>query len=280
MKPLVAATDLTRRGQLAVERGLLLSRQLNCPLRIVHVVDEELPAELIENHRELAQLSIESHLQNLKDVPECQVDVIIGRGSSTIRQYAQQHQAVAILTGQHRELRFMDSLRGSTVERILRHADLPVFIAKAPPVEPYQRLLIAMDFSVYSRRAVEFVFRYFPQADLSLVHAFEPPFAELMTGDGTEEDPGERHERELRNIIYHELRSFIGTFDIHTRPLNLQVLAGNPTDILMEKAAVFRPDLIVVGTHARAGIAQALLGSVAQSILRRSPCDVLTVKAW
>ena len=38
-------------------------------------------------------------------------------------------------------------------------------------------------------------------------------------------------------------------------------------------------DLIVMGTHGRTGIGRLLLGSVAEQVLRRAPCAVLTVKA-
>ncbi len=38
-----------------------------------------------------------------------------------------------------------------------------------------------------------------------------------------------------------------------------------------------RADLIVIGTHGRHGLARALLGSVAEKIVRTSPCPVLTV---
>ena len=37
-------------------------------------------------------------------------------------------------------------------------------------------------------------------------------------------------------------------------------------------------DLIVIGTHGRSGLMHVLLGSVAERIVRKSPCPVLTVK--
>jgi len=37
-------------------------------------------------------------------------------------------------------------------------------------------------------------------------------------------------------------------------------------------------DLIVVGTHGRKGLTRMLMGSTAESLLRRSPCPVLVVK--
>ena len=38
-----------------------------------------------------------------------------------------------------------------------------------------------------------------------------------------------------------------------------------------------KPDLVVIGTHARGGIGHALLGSVAECVLVEAPCDVLAV---
>ena len=45
----------------------------------------------------------------------------------------------------------------------------------------------------------------------------------------------------------------------------------------MGYAARHRIDLIVVGTHGRTGVSHALLGSVAEAVVRRAPCLVLTV---
>jgi universal stress protein A len=57
-------------------------------------------------------------------------------------------------------------------------------------------------------------------------------------------------------------------------------LAGNPADEIIEllhKDPSF--DLVVVGTHGRTGLAHVLLGSVAEKIVRRSPCAVLAIPA-
>jgi nucleotide-binding universal stress UspA family protein len=38
-------------------------------------------------------------------------------------------------------------------------------------------------------------------------------------------------------------------------------------------------DLIVMGTHGRTGLGRLLMGSVAETVLRKAPCPVLTVKS-
>lgn len=280
MKSIVAATDLSERGNLALQRGIYLASQMRLPLRILHVVDEELPTSIRESLQEEAVGVIEQALAGLEKPAGTPIDIVQGRGSSTIRQYAQEHEAACIVVGRHRETTFMDMLRGSTIERLLRHGDRPLFITKQPPKNTYSRILIAVDFSPHSRRAVEFALHSFPTAEYCLTHAFEPPFSAFMVGDESMQSPGDRHEREMRQIIHDELRTFISTFDISTRPLNLRVQPGQPLQVIKEELGRFKADLLVVGTHGRRGIAHALLGSVAESLLKGVECDVAAVRAF
>jgi nucleotide-binding universal stress UspA family protein len=56
------------------------------------------------------------------------------------------------------------------------------------------------------------------------------------------------------------------------------VKAGDPRDMINRTAQELRIDLIVMGTHGRRGITRALLGSVAETVVRSAPCAVLTVR--
>lgn len=54
---------------------------------------------------------------------------------------------------------------------------------------------------------------------------------------------------------------------------------GDARDVILHAAEEVRADLIVMGTHGRRGISRALLGSVAESIVRTSPVPVLTIRS-
>jgi nucleotide-binding universal stress UspA family protein len=56
------------------------------------------------------------------------------------------------------------------------------------------------------------------------------------------------------------------------------IKAGDPRDMIHRTAHELGVDLIVMGTHGRRGITRALLGSVAESVVRSAPCAVLTVR--
>lgn len=57
-------------------------------------------------------------------------------------------------------------------------------------------------------------------------------------------------------------------------------MRGEPTSVILDQIAKQHPDLLAVGTHGRAGIARAVLGSVARTLLQDPPCDVLAVRGW
>ena len=57
------------------------------------------------------------------------------------------------------------------------------------------------------------------------------------------------------------------------------VRTGVPKRQILDVAAAEGADLIVIGTHGRGGIERALLGSVADHVIRLAPCPVLSVRA-
>jgi nucleotide-binding universal stress UspA family protein len=55
--------------------------------------------------------------------------------------------------------------------------------------------------------------------------------------------------------------------------------AGEPVEEILGLARTQGCDMIVLGTHGRTGLSRLLMGSVADEIVRKAPCPVLTVKA-
>jgi nucleotide-binding universal stress UspA family protein len=57
------------------------------------------------------------------------------------------------------------------------------------------------------------------------------------------------------------------------------VQTGAPAETIARAAAEWRADLIVIGSHGRTGVRRALLGSVAEEVMRNAPCPVLVARA-
>jgi nucleotide-binding universal stress UspA family protein len=49
--------------------------------------------------------------------------------------------------------------------------------------------------------------------------------------------------------------------------------------VIIEEASSRNADLIVIGTHGRSGLKHLLLGSIAERVVQKACCPVLTVKA-
>jgi nucleotide-binding universal stress UspA family protein len=61
-------------------------------------------------------------------------------------------------------------------------------------------------------------------------------------------------------------------------PLERRLAEGDPADEILRLAREAGADLIVMGTHGRTGLARLLMGSVAEQVVRRAPCPVLTIR--
>ena len=61
-------------------------------------------------------------------------------------------------------------------------------------------------------------------------------------------------------------------------PIHPEVAEGRPSEEIVRFARERTVDLIVMGCHGHTGLAHVLLGSVADKVVRRAPCPVLTVR--
>ena len=77
-------------------------------------------------------------------------------------------------------------------------------------------------------------------------------------------------EEKLRESIPKEVK---GEIQVETL-----VTMGIPAEEILKAARDNGADVIVMGTHGRTGIAHAVMGSVAENVVRRAPCPVLTVR--
>lgn len=81
----------------------------------------------------------------------------------------------------------------------------------------------------------------------------------------------------LREQAYTALQAFVAAAGVDY-PVELRVLVGQPFARILDTAAREQVSLIVLGTHGRTGLMHAIMGSVAERVVRLAPCPVLTVK--
>jgi universal stress protein A len=129
------------------------------------------------------------------------------------------------------------------------------------------RILVPTDFSVASMRALRYaeeLARRFA-AEIVLVHVDESlaPSSELAE---TRQAAAQK-----------ELEGLVALLRERGVPAHSVLRSGGPAEEVVATAKVENADLIVMGTHGRTGLAHVVMGSVAESVVRRSACPVLTV---
>jgi nucleotide-binding universal stress UspA family protein len=76
-----------------------------------------------------------------------------------------------------------------------------------------------------------------------------------------------------------EVRDHLVALAAPPRTPRIEMREGNPFFIIREAIASFQPDLLAMGTHARSGIAVAMVGSLAREYLVEASCDVRRCRA-
>jgi len=137
---------------------------------------------------------------------------------------------------------------------------------------PFKTILFATDFSPASRVAfgIASALARDYKARMIAMHVVEPArvgFAEFTTYVGPEENRG------AAMAMLQALKAPSPTVTIEYR-----LLEGDPATVIAETAEETEADLIVMGTHGRTGLSRIVMGSVAEEVLRRAPCPVLTVR--
>ena len=282
MKNLLLATDLSARSDRAQERAIAIAREHGAKLTIVHVVDEDLPATLADDQQRTAEEAIRGHVDALtaSDRPSISTEVVFGRAYVDILEMAAKTEAEVIVLGLHREDAFKDMFRGTTVERVVRAGNVPVLVVKERASGPYRRIMVAVDFSIYSRRAVEFAARFVPAGQFHLVHAYHVPFKGFLYGHDTRREVRHYHQVQFQQMLDQEMAAFLASLEENAPELERVMQEGTVEEVIHHQIGRLNPDLLVLGTHGRTGVAHAVLGSVAEGLLRAPPCDVLAVKAW
>jgi len=137
---------------------------------------------------------------------------------------------------------------------------------------PIHTILHPTDFSEASQPAFEFscaLARDY-RAKLVLIHVIPPTHVFAPDGIAVPFPPEEPYDIHARLARMHPSDPRVEV-DHH-------VLEGDPTAEILNAATKMNADVIVMGTHGNSGLTRLLVGSVAESVMRKAPCPVLTVR--
>jgi len=138
-----------------------------------------------------------------------------------------------------------------------------------------RRLLVPLDGSPQSTAALAYAVETLPDSEIVVVHVLNP--AAAATGlDGVVSQTADivDEQRSFAEELFDEARETVGD----DRLVGTELLTGRATDEIVAYAANNPVDGIVMGSHGRDGAARLLLGSVSETVVRRSPVPVTVVR--
>ncbi|HEY7191951.1 MAG TPA: universal stress protein [Vicinamibacterales bacterium] len=147
--------------------------------------------------------------------------------------------------------------------------------------EQITRILVPIDFSVHSERALEFAIAIAERFGgiVELLHVVEDPFVSgAWSSQAFTPNIPELLDRQIAEARK-RLHAITAVAAKGGGAFVTSVVTGEPSSAIVDhaKAGVF--DLIVMSTQGRTGLTHLLLGSVAERVLRTARCPVLTVRA-
>jgi nucleotide-binding universal stress UspA family protein len=289
IQSILAATDFSPDARHAVERAAMVGATTGVPKgMLLHVLEKSwldsvkqfikepagVEQEIVNDaSRSLAELAREiRQFSGFSLEPE----VRTGNTLQTIVEVASHFDLLVLGARGHHPIRAL--ALGTTSQRVLSKLRQPVLVVKRKAEKPYQRVLVATDFSPNSRRGLQYAQIVAPQALIHLVHVFEPLFERKMISGGASDEVIEKHRVETHVEAELEMVRFIGEAGMDHRKIVRIVEHGHAPGRLPEIARTWTPDLFVVGKHGRTRIEELLLGSVTLHVLAESPCDVLVAE--
>lgn len=165
---------------------------------------------------------------------------------------------------------------GSESINLLRKCPTPVWVVRPEHDLVHRLVLAASDLSEVGDRATRYASDVADrhECELHLVHAWQLPFELQMEASNMgEEEFGEELEKLKQGASDH----LQGALE-EGRTARLHLGKGNPSQVIREAVDHLDPDLLVMGTISRTGIAGLVLGSTAERMLGLVDCSILAVK--
>ncbi len=282
---IVVPTDLSTGARRALDYAVDLASRNGAVLHLLHV--EVLHGEILPH----SQAALEDWVGDIDGRVRIETHVVRAVAAApSILEFAEETQAGLIVMGTHGRRGVSRVLLGSVATEVVQHARCAVLTVREKEMEPEgdepavsavlppKRILVPLDFSASSRRALEAakVIGAAFDAELLLLHVVEDRFHPAFYGPGMmsiyDVDP------EIESKAKKHLETMVAETEGPEVAFTVEASPGNPTREIVAWARRAGCDLIVISTHGLTGLDHFFLGSVAERVVRLAHCPVFTTK--
>ncbi|WP_410765049.1 universal stress protein [Haloferax sp. DFSO60] len=189
----------------------------------------------------------------------------VGHPGREIVEYCDTNDVDEIVIGSHGKDHDARILLGSVAKRVTRRAPVPVTIVRPNQRHGSLHSLVALDHSEQSQKALEYALANFPDTELTILHVVESRGRHRESADEAAALVADAREKALDH-------------GVEVRAVSEDRGEMKPARAVLDYVIANDVDHVIVGSHGRSGASRILLGSVAESISRRSPVPVTVVR--
>jgi nucleotide-binding universal stress UspA family protein len=293
---LLVARDFSPVSNRAVRYAFGLAARTGATLHVLNaeVLHESLgedrdrsPAEGFDTFRDELRRQGRVSAEALDAVPIEEVkrrDVAPG---PAILNYAAEAEVDLISVGTHGRHGPSRVLLGSVAEEVVRQAKAPVLTVRGAEeesseleAESIERILVPVDFSDYSREALQTAKEWAALygATLDALHVVPEKVHPAFYVGGIKSIYD--MQPKIKEKVQEQLDEFLSDTGGPSVETRAHVTVGNAAPDIVEFTGEHEIDLVAMSTHGRTGLDRFLIGSVAEKIVRHAECPVLTMKAF
>lgn len=259
------------------DRARIVAEETDTDLQLVHVLEpvkeamiEPGLADLVHDYQRSEAKRLAEWCRERTSV-EVELDIVKGSPSWELASRAKKADLVVLGSSS------IDAFTaGPITRRVARKATSDVLTVRRQPRVPYRRVIAAVDFSEASRMAVERTVELFPDADITVLYSLPSRFDPLLSEAGLFPEEVDASRGTRLEAARDRMAEFVQEWNTDVRTL---VTDGPPTETIDEVVRRRSADLVVVGSRGATATRMVLLGTIAEGILIKAPCDVLVARS-
>jgi len=285
-KTLLAATDFSNRGDLAVRRAARLASRHKARLEVVHVLhglgstawwseslrDDEDEVLARRSREQLQELATALATEHRIEVATTQLR---GTMAAALTAHAAQTGARAIVVGATGAGAVARRLLGSSTQAVLRSSSVPVLVVRNRPDHDYRKVLFATDFSDGAEAAITEGLALAQGANTAFFSALDVSRSRVEPALGLDDETRAAKLQEARERV----RERLGTLAARMGRdgAGIFVRDGRASEELPVLVHEIDADLLCLGSEPHPLLERWVLGSTSAHAVAEAECDVLVV---
>ena len=286
VEKILLSTDGSEFSEGAVREAIRLAKRCSSSLTALSVIEtnaelEALAPQVTEKAEKVARANLEAvQARSKKEGVDCAIAIHAGEDSwEYIVDEATKNKSTMIVMGRRGRSGLKRLMMGSVTTRVIGHSPCNVLVVPKAAQLEFRNILVATDGSKYSAAAASEAIGLAKQNNSALTVISVVP-SELATPVDIDFTVNQREfiaEKEMQEAeknakAVKEAAEKEGVF------VKAFVMSGKPAEAIIETAKEKRADLIVLGSHGRAGLEKLLMGSVTERVIVLAACPVMVVK--